>query len=87
MNKSFKCCGIIYSMDELAETVSGYGDGKKQKQSFLNLIAFFLRVINVLRSNPGLFPIFPPLFRHKKFSALQSLDFVNLPLTFTPKIN
>tara|TARA_X000000368_G_scaffold230736_1_gene182210 strand:+ start:2237 stop:2458 length:222 start_codon:yes stop_codon:yes gene_type:complete len=60
MNKSFKCCGIIYSMDELAETVSGYGDGKKQKQSFLNLIEVFLRLINVLRSNPGLFPVSTP---------------------------
>ena len=43
-------------MDELAETVSGYGDGRK-KQSFLNLIEVFLRLINVLRSNPGLFPV------------------------------
>ena len=70
MNKSFKCCGIIYSMDELAETVSGYGDGKKQKQSFLNLIEVFLRLINVLRSNPGLFPVSPPLSRSQKFSIL-----------------
>jgi hypothetical protein len=37
MNKSFKCCGIIYSMDELAETVSGYGDGRKIKAKFSKL--------------------------------------------------
>ena len=37
MNKSFKCCGIIYSMDELAETVSGYGDGRKTKAKFSKL--------------------------------------------------
>jgi hypothetical protein len=34
MNKPFKCCGIIYSMDELAETASGYGDERKTKAKF-----------------------------------------------------
>ena len=37
MNKSLKCCGINYSMDELAETVSGYGDGRKTKAKFSKL--------------------------------------------------
>ena len=34
INKPFKCCEIIYSMDELAETVSAYGDGRKTKAKF-----------------------------------------------------
>ena len=59
MNKSFKCCGIIYSMDELAETVSGYGDGRKTKAKFSKL-EVFLRLINVLRSDPGLLPVSTP---------------------------
>tara|TARA_A200000113_G_scaffold87824_1_gene78371 strand:+ start:989 stop:1192 length:204 start_codon:yes stop_codon:yes gene_type:complete len=37
MNKPFKCCGIIYSMDKLTETVSGYGDGRKTKAKFSKL--------------------------------------------------
>lgn len=37
MNKPFKCCGIIYSMDELAKTVYGYRDGRKRKAKFSKL--------------------------------------------------
>ena len=37
MNKPFKCCGIICSMNELAETVSGYEDGRKTKVKFSKL--------------------------------------------------
>ena len=70
MNKPFKCCGKIYYIDELAETVSGYGDGRKQKQSFLNLIEIFLRLINILRSNSGLFPFSPSPPGLQKISLL-----------------
>ena len=37
MNKPFKCCGIIYSMDELAEIVSDCRDGRKTKEKFSKL--------------------------------------------------
>ena len=37
MNKPFKCCGIIYSMDELAEIVSDFRDGRKTKEKFSKL--------------------------------------------------
>jgi len=37
MNKPFKCCGIIYLMDELAEIVSDYRDGRKTKEKFSKL--------------------------------------------------
>ena len=37
MIKPFKCCGIIYSMDELAEIVSDYRDGRKTKVKFSKL--------------------------------------------------
>jgi len=70
MNKPFKCCGTIYSMDELAETVSGYGDGRKKSKSFPNLIEVFLRLINLLRSNPGLFPVSPSPHGPQKSSPI-----------------
>ena len=41
MNKSFNCCGIIYSMDELAETVSDFRDGRKVKAKFSKLDRVF----------------------------------------------
>ena len=34
MNKPFSSGGVIYSMDQLAETLSGYGDGRRTKASF-----------------------------------------------------
>ena len=37
MNKPFKCCGMIYSMDELAEIVSDYRDRRKTKEKFSKL--------------------------------------------------
>ena len=37
MNKPFKCCGIIYFMDECIEKVSRYGDGRKIKAKSFKL--------------------------------------------------
>tara|TARA_E500000075_G_scaffold89713_1_gene81178 strand:- start:215 stop:382 length:168 start_codon:yes stop_codon:yes gene_type:complete len=50
---------------------------EKQKQSFLNLIEVFLRLINVLRSNPDLFPVSPPTsLIAKKFPYSLKLKFI-----------
>lgn len=73
MNKPFKCCGIIYFIDKLAETTSGYGDGRKTKENLLNLIEVFLRLINVLRTNPGLFAVSPPLSLTLSFLCFYGL--------------
>ena len=49
MNKPFKCCGTIYSMDEIAETVSGYGDGRKTKANFSALDRGFSKANRCLK--------------------------------------
>ena len=41
MNKSFNCCGTIYSIDELVETMSDYRVGRKTKAKFSKLDRVF----------------------------------------------
>ena len=57
-------------MDELAETASGYGDGRKTKVKFSKLDRVFFMLMHVLRSNPDLFPVSPPLSRSHRIPTL-----------------